>query len=389
MPVRGVMVAGVVALAASGCAHPGAVCAPRPPAADEGVIRAGFEPAAAPIALDPEACRCLAAGNATVANLLELRRRADEADPPRRPDRGAGPAWALRRELLHLDALEARNRSAGAALELYHQLAGVEARRERLRLGLADADAALAKAEAIKGRGLAPRRVDEEALRRRRLDLVDADLELAQARDRLRGELQGLIKLRSEWTVPPLAESAGPETPIDPRAAVAIGLARRPELRLLRRLRACLDAEALPAARLVLARADPLLALGPIRPGCRLGWGRGAEDELCTVRRQLDLLLADRERAVAEEVARSAGAVRARSAQVEVARAQVRSWEADVARAEARERQGLAPFVEALPARAGLLKAREALVGREVDRKVARARLAQAQGLLAEGCGPK
>jgi len=387
MPRRSGSVVGLVALAAAGCALPGGLGAGRP-VGDPGVVRAGFESSAVPVTPGPgpEAIRCLAARHSTAANLLELRRRAVESDPPRRLDRGAGPVWVLRRELLELAALEARNRSAGAALELYHQLAGVEARRELLRLGIADADAALAKAGAIKGSGLAPGRVDEEALRRRRLDLDHDGLELRLARDRLRGELQGLVRLDpGTWPIPPTPASVGPGPAIDPRAAVAVGLARRPDLRLLRRLRSSLDAGALPAARLVLARADPLLAAGPARSLCRLGRGDGAE--LGAVRRQLDLLLADREQAAAGEIARAAGAVQVRSAQVEVARGQVRSWEADVERAEGRERRGIASFAAALPARAGLLKAREALVGREVDREVAGVLLTKAQGLMAKGCG--
>lgn len=333
--------------------------------------------------LGPDDCEALAARNSTAATLLGRKRLEDAPRPSCLLGDRDEAARAVRGELLHLAALEARNRSAGAALELYHRLAGAEARRGLAARGIAEVDEALAQVAAIKGRGLASK-VDEGALLRRRLEIEGDALDLDLARERLRGELATLLKLGpGPWALGPPTFAAD-EGPPDPPSAIALGLACRPELRLLRLLRATLDAGTARAARLVLAEASPILAAGP--PAARglramLGHSRGLDD-LGALRGQLGVFLADRERAVAEEITQAASAIRVRREQVEVARRLVESWESEVSRAEQRRARGLATFAEAISPRAGLLKARDALVGREVERDLARVRLRQAQGGL-------
>ncbi len=343
-------------------------------------------PTAAPRTLGPGDCAALAAAGSTAANLLDWRRLADAPGPSGRRGDRSDASRAIRAELEGLAALEARNRSAGAALELYHRLAGVEARLGLLRRGIVEVDAAIAEVERIRARGLAAK-VDEAALRRRRRELEGEDLELALARSNLRGSLQTLGKFGPEpWTLapPPIAEALELSPAADPAAAVARGLARRPESRLLRLALRTLDSGTAPVARLLLASSDPIAGGTPRgRLGLRAIRAHSAPDpDLCVLRRQLELYTADRERAVAEEIAQAVRTVRVRFAEVDLARKQVQSWDDEVARVEERTRQGLASFAEALPARAGLLKATEALIAREVDRDVALAKLRQAQGVL-------
>ena len=337
-------------------------------------------------------CQCLCARNSTAANLLELKRRellTGGSGSSHRCREHAVSLPGLEDELLFLAAREARNRSAGEGLELFYRLAGAEAKRCPLRQGIAEVDDALAKLEQAKRRGLPPP-VDEADLRRRRLALLDDELELQLGLGQLNAALRTLIEPPPGdpgRIIRPVAPGPSGEALPDEANAVAIGLARRPELLALRRLQQALDVETLPAARRALASADPLLGIEPPRPHSR-GLRRRKDDEsdLAEVRDQLASYAAARERTIAEEIAQAVRNVRARRQQVEVARRQVASWSAEVEKAQARTAQGLASFAVALPAKAGLLQARQAQVEHEVAWNVALVKLKQAQGLLADEC---
>ncbi len=330
--------------------------------------------------------------NSTAANLLELKRLellTGGSGSSHRCREHAESLPGLEDELLFLAAREARNRSAGEGLELFYRLAGAEAKRCPLRQGIAEADDALAKLEQAKRRGLPPP-VDEGDLRHRRLALLDNELELQLGLGQLNAALRTLIEPPPGdpgRIIRPIAPGPSGEALPDEANAVAIGLARRPELLALRRLQQALDAETLPAARRALASADPLLGIEPPRSHTR-GFRRRKNDEsdLAEVRDQLASYAAARERTIAEEIAQAVRNVRARRQQVEVARRQVASWSAEVEKAQARAAQGLASFALALPAKAGLLQARQAQVEHEVAWNVALVKLKQAQGLLADEC---
>jgi hypothetical protein len=167
-------------------------------------------------------------------------------------------------------------------------------------------------------------------------------------------------------------------------------LARRPELLLLRAVLQELDAGSLPAARDLLRSVEPLLGashhLPLITALALLHVHIGNRAELETRRSQLAAYLRDREAAVADEVRQAAIALRLRTQIVAVAWAREKSWEEKAKEVQSRQKQGLASFAEMTSTTLDLLKSRGDVIQEVTAWHIARAKLRQAQGLLAAEC---
>jgi hypothetical protein len=345
--------------------------------------------------LTEPACQALAARAAGAANLLD-----DENRLPGTRDGCETPATRTRRLVRHFTALELRNQAAGAALERFFQLADAEARSALLRDSLPVLDGQRALAEMAKAAGLRYP-LDAADLSRQRSQvlsqLAQADAGVALLNLDLRRRL-GLTDAAGErlW---PAADFGIDPHPVDADTAVGIALAERPELRAWRALHDGLTPDTLEAVRDQLRGVSPLLGaavIGEMPCGARLLLVLGkclgrkpppdpaALAELEVRRKQLADLIADRERAVADETRAAAIGMNAQLKQVALARERVDGWKAKWDDA-AKQREAKIPGAELAEAQARLewLRARAEVVAEVMGWHQARVRLKAAQGRLA------
>jgi hypothetical protein len=254
-------------------------------------------------------CLHLAASNTSAANLLE-----EENKVPSR-DRSCDSAkTGLRKSLYYHTALELRNRSAADALERFFQLTEIEARTDLLRKSFPILDGLIAKARSAKTADVRfPMEVTD--LARERLQL-EAQLEQAELGSRLLDlDLKrrlGLSNLPPPERLWPVGDFAIDPTPFDPEAAVNAAMADRPELRGLRAFHRGLTVDTIPEARDILRLAGPLLGLGSSQAEPRFPWlvqlwlrckgtDTASAAELEMRKKQLLEVIAERERAIADE----------------------------------------------------------------------------------------
>lgn len=350
-------------------------------------------------ALSARDCQCLAARASGIGHLLD-----QKADQYLQPTRGAGShrpevehAAQVRAGLLRDAAREVRNRAAGAALELFYKLAEAEGRFDVLKRSLAEIEETLATGERMKAKGMQVA-ADFEVLRRQRVTTLNHQLELGLAIDRLNTELQHLLKLgptEERWRIWPLIEQSVVADPIDVPGAVALGLERRADICLLRRLGGSLDPVNAPLVREVLGQAHALLELASRDELTRwnvlrslLKRPQANDQEVQELCRQLHAYRIERELAVAEEIRQDVLIVAARLRQVAVAREELESWDRRVAELNARAERGLSTFPEQTDVQLRQFEAQAALLEKVMAWQIARSRLAEHQGLLLDGCGP-
>jgi hypothetical protein len=349
--------------------------------------------------LSPRDCQCLAARASSTGNLLD--QKADSCAPQcaahhfghHRSHRLSD----LQQQVLRNAALEDRNRSAGEALEQYYRLAESEAKSDLLKQSLATIDEGIEKGRMLREKGFVLGE-EFESLRRQRIAALGSEIELTTAIERLNLQLQRQLRLGPEgerWRIWASANWSVVAEPLNVQAAITAGLARRPGLVLLRRILDQLDGETAPAVRAVLGQANSLLAMscagrlsfGKLLLQAVCGAPQADEEEVESLRRELRSLLSDREQAVALEIQHAALDVQYRLRRIAVAREEVLGWKRRVDELTARSEQGIETFPESTTARLRLLEARGELVQQVMAWNTARARLEQAQGMLAEACG--
>jgi hypothetical protein len=343
----------------------------------------------------PEA-QCRAAEAAPRANALQAERRAVQ------PSRGIGSAGSqhstsLQRELLGIAAIEDRNRSAAAALETFYRLAEAEARGAVLKRTLTANDQSLAALKQLSERGL-PLPINEDTLRRQRLGYEQQQVELELTISRLNHQLRQLTGFETagqHWRFWPELAWEVTVGRVDVDEAVGVGLAIRPELVLLRTLRARLNADTLPVARQAASRLDGLMGAATGQSCllaialCQLTGHVSPEEwsELSARQRQIGELLQDRERGVASEIQQAAAEVEASLRRVALTKDELTSLAARRRDLESLRQTGGASAFDVNTAEIELLRAESDLIARVIAWKVAVVKLKEAQGLLAEECG--
>jgi hypothetical protein len=343
-------------------------------------------------------CLRLSAANATGANLLD-----DEARVPPPGETCESPSDALRRVLRYHAALELRNQAAAEGLERFFQLTDAEARTDLLRQAFPVIDGLLAKAKAAAAAGV--RFPLEVADLERQRSQLESQLEQAELGSRLLN-----LDLKRRLGLPAQAERLWPggdfgidPEPVDPEAAVTAALADRPELRGLRALYHGMTPETLPDVRDLLRAGSPLLGGRFREPVANQGllmrilpWKCGPDPAALAAetevrRKQLYALIADRERAVADEARAAALALNSQRVRVGLARDRMLGWEEKLADA-VKKRDANQPGAELLEAQTRLdwLRAKAELAAEVAAWHQARVRLRAAQGWLAwEAAGPK
>lgn len=343
------------------------------------------------VAITAQEVQCLAAANATLANLGALDMPLASVLPGGRP--AAQQAAVVKSDLLALRALDERNRAAGQALEMYYQLFEAEASIGALERSLAQLDEILADVESLRAKGLKVP-VDVHELRAQRIELLDKQAEARLAIAKLNSGLRAMLGLpagdtRRFWPGDELIVDADR---VDVEAAVAEGLAMRPDLALLRMLAQTLSRETLPAVQTALQSAG--LSSDASLAGRRLWaplvrWLTASRTslELSTRSQQLSQLAADGERAAAEEIRSAAETLDTRLQQVALAKETLDSRRQQTATLEKKRTLGDATPLEVLEAKMKAIEAENNLVRRVVAWEIARVKLKQAQGLLVFECG--
>jgi outer membrane protein TolC len=285
---------------------------------------------------------------------------------------------------LHHAADEARNRSAGEAMEAFYQLLEAEGRRALLVLSLKEVNESLERAEELQAKGIhAP--VEVAVIRKQLTDLRSDEVKLRIAVVQLNARLKVLLGLSGgDYCLWPLAElKVLPETP-DIDETVNYGMCHRPDLALLEALAGSLDSGSFTLANKTLAALNPLLGETSSRcccpkllaclHGCKIQW---AEE-------QVQCLLAERKRQAEEEIRQAVGVVTHWVQLVVLAQQKVENEEWRIKELEEKKAKGFDAEGELTTARLNVYKAQGELVHEVAEWKIARARLRQAQGRLLE-----
>lgn len=341
------------------------------------------------LALSARQCQCMAAANATLANLGSTDMQL--AGFARARHKAAARIAAVKSDFLALRALDERNRAAGQALEMYYQLFEAEAAKDAVDRSLARLDDVIDSAESLRAKGLKVE-VDLDELRTQKIELLDKRAEAQLALARLNSGLRSLLGVPTErprrfWPTENLTVS--PER-LDIDAAVAQGLSTRADLALLRMLTSTLSDETLPVVQSALQQAGLPGQGGGGRlwaPLARLLGGARQSLELATRSQQLAQLASDGEQAAAEEIRSAAQTVETRLLQVALAKEKHDSQQRRLETLTKKRDLGTATPVDVVMQRVAVIEAEHELVRRVVAWEIAVVKLKQAQGLLVVECG--
>lgn len=344
-------------------------------------------------------CLDLAARNSTLGNLLDQKAReccATGTEPSSVAACAGVPAspGSIQVEILGVGAIEARNASAGTAMELYYRLAQAQAQHGVVDDGLALIERALNEGKLLEAKGVkAPETF--ETLRRRTFKLRGEQSELDRGIAQLSAELRQRLDLGpqyEEWLVRPTLIVKVDPTAIEPDAAIREGLYRRPELILLRRLDQQQSPQTLRTLRTTLASVAPLLAMScrPEPPSplalFHAALGRGGDEadsaEQASVRALWDVYRLNREQEIVKELRVAANDLRARVDQVVLARDELADWTRQLERLRTEQAKGIANYGERIETELKRLEAQSTLWEKVFAWEIARVKLRQAEFTL-------
>lgn len=344
--------------------------------------------------LSPRQCQCFAARHSTLGNLLASERRSVES-AARSSEHGLDASNKMQMEVLRQSALEARNRTASGALELYYKLVEAEATILIVDESLREMDRILVGLHELSEQEL-PQPLDASEFERRRIQLTDKRVQLESGIRQLNDELADLIGLQdSAHAVRLWPESSWQVTaqPMDAKQAVQLGLTTRHELQAIEMVSESLTAETLPAARRLLGGIHGLMGVVQSgSPGGLLALRRQLQQpasiqEVRDRQRQIELYHARRSEEIESEIRRNLEIIELRTRQVAVAEETRVSWQSHLKDLEQqREMMSGTSFVDLSLARLKLLDAQSAEVSAVVAWRIAHVKLRQSQGLLIEEC---
>lgn len=289
---------------------------------------------------------------------------------------------------------EARNQSAGLALDAYYRLAESRLQLRLIARAREVADGVVAKAEEFRAKGLA---VPEEItkLQRQASETAADQLRLELVRDRLTEQVRQQtgcdLKACQVATVEVFHVV---ERHIDEREAVGLGLKLRPELNLLRAALDNLDAATLPLIRKLLGGVSPLLGdkvrgCVPLMECLPRVLPCLVQGEIEKAREELTSLLSERERQVVSEVRIALRKVETAAGLAKLAQDRETLTAKRLAEVEERARKGLATDGELPLARRDALKGRGDVLHEVIEWEIACVELRRAQGLLVREVRPE
>jgi len=343
-------------------------------------------------------CWSYAVRTVATASLLEQENDVPDCAPLR--GRNPGPdreiAAAFLTQVRDLAARGERNKAAAEALERFYQLASVEGRVEQLHLGMDVLDkyrALIKKTDPNAFPKLTLPKSDE--LDQQRARSVRLLFEAEKGEDLLNLDLKRRIGVPggTTWRLWPAADFAIPTDVVVVEAEAKAALENRPDLQALRLAYLGLSAATLPSVKDLLRGAGPALAPGPLtaaltRPHPILDHVRGGpgtdpciQREVAVRKQQLFDLIADKERAAADDARAKAIALDYQAKQVALAK-----WKHDEVKKKLDEYRKDRLFGELgeYPLLIQWHLARAELVDEVMGWHAAKVKLLEAQGLLAD-----
>lgn len=343
--------------------------------------------------LSAEDCQCKAAAASTQGNSMAAERRSIQAGASRH--HGLSEEDQLRIRALRASELEARNKSAGAALEIYYTIAEAEANLSILEASVAEIDDALAKVQRLREQGM-QLPFDDSEFARQRLELAYKQTDLQQKVEQLNAQLVRLVGLQStdaNARVWPATDWKVVVEPIDMEAAVQEGLSLRPEMQLLVSLPRYVNTKTLSVVRQIVAGGSGLLGsqskfAGLIQLiGSRLCGKRESEErELPVRRRQLADYTEQRRLDITSEIQQAVRGVETHLREIAIAKQATAAWEERISELTRKQKIDEASFAEISTARLKTFQAQSDETNRIVGWKIAQAKLKEAQGKLVLEC---
>jgi outer membrane protein TolC len=287
--------------------------------------------------------------------------------------------------VLHLAADEARNHSAGEAMESFYHLVEADGRLSLVLLGQKEVNESVQRAEEMQAKGLhLP--VELAVIRKQFADLRNDEVNLRIAILQLNARLKYLLGLPcGDYSLWPLVDLKVLPEVVDVCEAVDYGLHHRPDLALLGTLAYNVDAHSMAVANQALAAVNPLLSEAPTSACYALLHPCITSDKIESTQQRAQALLADRNRQATEEIRQAVGQMAYRVQLVILARQKVEIEELRIKELEEKKAKGLDVEGDLSTARLNLYKAQGEELRETVNWKIARSQLLQAQGrLLAE-----
>jgi hypothetical protein len=333
--------------------------------------------------------QCRAAANANVPNMIELEAHwasvIIECD-----SKYVARNQCLLRDLLELRAADLRNKAAGQALELFYQLAALEARVHYLDMAIESTAKSLERAESLREVDLTVP-VDRSELGEKLAALEDQRLQVGFLRLQLNGQLQKLLAcpISEQTFFWPQVDWTPDMTPLDADAELAWALPRRYDVRAIGLMWCNLEQSTLRVARGVLNIADG--AVGSVEPTegliHHLRCIRCKDHEVDVRCRQLAMFYNDTERLATAEIKGAVYEVVLQQHRVAHARMAVEARRADLYELQAkRDADDVDVFTLSL-VEGRLFEAESDLIDQVAGLKGAEVRLLRAQGALGEECG--
>ena len=341
--------------------------------------------------LTAEECRQLACENSSLGNLIDAASVGDS-----KYSHGTRAAIDRVRAMAGgYIAQEARNRTAGSALNLYYRILELELKSDVLASSILELDRLIIANDKLIESGF-KQTADGFALKKQRLDLEADRTRLRSGLTKLNAELKSLLAIDAGTTgfILPADQVRVVPDPLDAEQSVQLGLMLRGDLNLLRCLANAVDHRTLQAVRKVLiGLAPPLAAVVQatehLVPALLPFVSAIAKAEVAAVRSQIMGLLQDREREVAKEIRTAVEDWTTARELVAIARKRFKLTTANVTDLEKKSKVGQAVELELRKARLESLQAESDLVGEIAKWKLADVKARETMGLLcaAEGCG--
>jgi hypothetical protein len=220
-------------------------------------------------------------------------------------------------------------------------------------------------------------------------DLTSAQLGIRQ----INGELARLLnwhELGLTGYVWPVDSFQVTETHDDSEAAVAFGLARRAQLTLIRAVGADVDATTLPTMMLLLRSYTGFLGMGRSESFVSFmgaGVTPAKQNQVGKRRQQTDDLLREQEFVVAQEIRQAIHTIDAKARLIALAQDKNKLAQDKLSDLQDKKKRGLASVLDVSAQRLVLAQSKGELIQEVMAWHTARAKLKQAQGLLAIECG--
>lgn len=340
-------------------------------------------------ALEEQEAQCLAATNASLANLMVREAAAVAAQPTGGCLRG-GSDTSLTQQLLRLEANDKRNESASGALQVFWRLVEAEGGAANLTRREREIEAMLQEIGQVQQQGLLSP-VTRSDLEIQRATLWHQQAEVHGSITKINYQLQDLlgvelIKDAHFWPVAALdVVTALP----DGGAAVNLAMEHRADLAALRLAVSSSSDDSTSAARTLLQLAGGGLGIAPTSPCCLslLLLAHRSDCEGSIRSQQLCALLSDQQRTAKHETLQAVALVETRLTQIGVTKRRLELAQARVQSIEAQLKLSSSSPLALRKARLEVLAADQDLLHDVVEWKIALVKLKEAQGLLAEECG--